>query len=293
MNFHGFVINADKWKANKEPVPFATVSVYLGNVLLRGTVANQYGEFYISAEPGTRVVFTSVGYYPDEQSYNNMVAADDIWEGNIPILLKPKVNTLPEVVVTANKKNNNTALWLSAAALAALAISGKNKKRISGIPETIRQNKDIILWGGGILLAGTVGVKLLQNIGLFESKEERESRKERERLLKQSEAEILSKQQPTKTFAEWKAIADIIYNDLKFSSVSDNKEDAGYQVSRVQNDADLITLSKAFGTRQEYWFGIPIYGDQDFFQFVASNLSRSKLNAINDNYARKGISFRW
>jgi hypothetical protein len=46
-------------------------------------------------------------------------------------------------------------------------------------------------------------------------------------------------QTPTKSKGEWQIIADQIYNDLKFSGASDNKSDAGYQVARVQNEADV------------------------------------------------------
>ena len=62
-------------------------------------------------------------------------------------------------------------------------------------------------------------------------------------------------QSPTKSVGEWTLIADQIYQDLKFSSISDNKADAGYQVTRVKNEADFATLYKAFGKRQEYYFG--------------------------------------
>ena len=46
----------------------------------------------------------------------------------------------------------------------------------------------------------------------------------------------------SKTKAEWDIIADTIYNDLKYSALNDNKADAGYQVTRVKNDADIIYL---------------------------------------------------
>ena len=103
----------------------------------------------------------------------------------------------------------------------------------------------------------------------------------------------LAKQTPTKSKGEWQLIADNIYNDLKFSGIADNKSDAGYQVARVQNDADIATLIQVFGLRQESFFGINTGGLQNLPQFIIGNLSKSAIATMNDNYARKGIKFRF
>jgi len=100
-------------------------------------------------------------------------------------------------------------------------------------------------------------------------------------------------QTPTKSKGEWQIIADQIYNDLKFSGIADNKSDAGYQVARVQNDADIATLIQVFGMRQESFFGINIGGLQNLPQFIIGNLDKSTIAKINDNYARKNIKFRF
>ena len=105
--------------------------------------------------------------------------------------------------------------------------------------------------------------------------------------------DTLRVQNPTKSVGEWTIIADKIYEDLKFSAVSDDKKDAGYQVTRVKNDADVATLYKAFGKRQEYYFGVPYGGLRDLMAFITSNLSSDAIAAINDNYRRKNIKFRF
>jgi hypothetical protein len=104
--------------------------------------------------------------------------------------------------------------------------------------------------------------------------------------------EIAKTQKPTKSTAEWQVIADQIYNDLRYSAVSDNKADAGYQVARVKNDADFWELYRLFGKRKEYLFGIP-QNLQDLSQFIRSNLSEKAIKTINNNYALKGIKFRF
>jgi len=100
-------------------------------------------------------------------------------------------------------------------------------------------------------------------------------------------------QTPTKSKGEWQIIADQIYNDLKFSGIADNKSDAGYQVARVQNDADIATLIQVFGMKQESFFGVNIGGLQNLPQFIIGNLDKSEIAKINDNYARKNIKFRF
>jgi hypothetical protein len=104
--------------------------------------------------------------------------------------------------------------------------------------------------------------------------------------------QIAKTQKPTKSTAEWQVIADQIYSDLRYSAVSDNKADAGYQVARVKNDADFWELYRLFGKRREYLFGIP-QNLQDLSQFIRSNLSEKAIKTINNNYASKGIKFRF
>jgi hypothetical protein len=100
-------------------------------------------------------------------------------------------------------------------------------------------------------------------------------------------------QTPTKSVGEWTIIANNIYESLRYSGLSDDKDNAVYQLARVKNDADVATIYKAFGKRQEYVFGVPYGGLQDLVNFVKSNLSSDQLNTVNDNYRRKNIKFRF
>ena len=97
----------------------------------------------------------------------------------------------------------------------------------------------------------------------------------------------------SKSKAEWDIIANTIYNDLKFSALADNKDDAGYQVARVKNDADILYLIETFGKRQENLFGNPNGSPMTLPEFITSNLSQSNINLINDNYTRKGMKFKF
>ena len=100
-------------------------------------------------------------------------------------------------------------------------------------------------------------------------------------------------QTPTKSVGEWTIIANRIYEALRYSGLSDDKDDAIYQLARAKNDADIATLYKSFGKRQEYLFGVPYAGLQDLVSFIKSNLDGNQINTVNDNYRRKGIKFRF
>jgi ribosomal protein S13 len=144
--------------------------------------------------------------------------------------------------------------------------------------------------------AGTIGIaaviKILQNLGIFKSKEQRELDKRIQQQINAQKKAILNVQQPTKLPGEWAIIANTIWEDLHHSAADDNKADAVYQIKRVKNDADFVLLNEAFGNRQEWFFGIPT-GKKTFMPYINSNLSNKQLNEINDNYKQKGIRFRF
>ena len=150
------------------------------------------------------------------------------------------------------------------------------------------KDKKTIYYVGGAILAHFLILKpVLQKLNILKSKEEIDREKEKEKYL-QSENET-----PTKTAGEWSIIADQIYQDLRYSALDDDKSDAGYQVSRVKNNADFKLLFKAFGKRREYYFGVPSGSEKDLQQFIRSNLSDSQVQIINKNYRNKNISFQY
>jgi hypothetical protein len=133
----------------------------------------------------------------------------------------------------------------------------------------------------------------LVKFGIIKSPSIRRQELEQTQNIEDYLNQSISRQTPTKSKGEWQIIANNIYNDLSKSSIADNKSDAGYQVSRVQNDADFSLLYDTFGKRQEYYFGIPTGGLQDLVQFIVGNLDRSEINKINNNFSTKRIKFRF
>jgi hypothetical protein len=134
---------------------------------------------------------------------------------------------------------------------------------------------------------------ILVKLGIVKSAEQTRQDNINQRNIDDYVKDTLSKQSPTKSVGEWTIIADKIYNDLNKSAISDDKDDAVYQLARAKNDADVATLYKAFGKRQEYYFGIPYGGLRDLADFVKSNLSISDIAIVNGNYSRKNIKFKF
>jgi len=154
-----------------------------------------------------------------------------------------------------------------------------------------KEDKTLLYIVGGIAAYFAVLRPILESLGIVKSSEEqRQSKYEEEEKTKYLDP---GTEPPTKSPGEWVIIADQIYQDLKFSRISDNRADAGYQVARVKNNADFKLLYKAFGTRQEYAFGIPTGGKKDLSAFIVDNLERDQINIINKNYRLKGIKFQF
>ena len=115
-----------------------------------------------------------------------------------------------------------------------------------------KQTQKILLYaaiGGGAYFL--ILLPLLIKIGVLKSTLELQQEKSQQENIENYITNSLKNNTPTKSKGEWQIIADQIYNDLKFSGIADNKSDAGYQVARVQNDADIALLIQAFGMRQE------------------------------------------
>lgn len=153
-----------------------------------------------------------------------------------------------------------------------------------------QQDKKYIVYIGGAAAAYFLLIRpLLRSLGITKTEQEVKS----EKVIDTYVRETLQRQQPTKSKGEWQIIADQIYADLRYSALDDNKADATYQVARAKNDADVALLIQLFGRRREYLFGLPAGAEMNLQEFLRSNLSTKQMNAINDNYSRKGIKYRF
>jgi hypothetical protein len=162
------------------------------------------------------------------------------------------------------------------------------------MPKIDNSTKNILIYGA-VIGGGYFFVlrPLLVKLGILQSPEQIQQQTEQTQNVQTYIQSAISAQKPTKSVGEWQVIANQIYQDLKFASVSDDKDDAVYQLCRVQNDADVALLYKNFGNRQEYYFGIPVEGLKDLQQFVNGNLSDHQINTINSDYSKKRIKYKF
>lgn len=158
-----------------------------------------------------------------------------------------------------------------------------------------QENKKYLTTAGILIAAYLVVIKpLFQSLGITKTEEEKAKEKSDAANISEVEKNLNARGiDLSKSKAEWDQIADAIYNDLRYSGLDDDKADAGYQIARVQNDADIIYLIKTFGKRQEYFFGLPVGSPKNLTEFITSNLTRENINLINANYSRKGIKFKF
>ena len=152
------------------------------------------------------------------------------------------------------------------------------------------KNKKYLIYGAGAIAAYFLILRpLLTKLGLQKTPTQQQAEQAQSTYLQSQISTGLS----TKTPGEWAIIADQIYEDLRYTILDDDKDDAAYQLQRAKNNADVANLIKYFGKRQEYMFGIPAGSEKDLQQFVRSNLSSSQIATVNDNYLRKGIKYRF
>lgn len=160
---------------------------------------------------------------------------------------------------------------------------------------TIDKNtKDIIIYAGtGLALYFAVLRPLLQKLGIQKTSEEIEQAKTIKQGRTKFISDALKKQRSTRPEGQFAVFADQLYEYLKRSAISDNKTAAfNLLMVYIQNDADAALLSKYFGQRPEFAFGLPV-GKKNLSEFVVSNLSKDAIARINQAFAKSKMTFRF
>lgn len=157
-----------------------------------------------------------------------------------------------------------------------------------------KQTQNTLLFVGAVAAGYFLLIKpIAEKLGLKKSKEEKQQQKKETEAVQQYVKDSIRRQNPTKSAGEWTLVANQLYQNMGYSFIDDNYEAAGVNLTKPRNDADVALLINQFGKRQEYFFGIPTGGLSTLPEFVGRNLSRGKIEAINDNYRRKNIKFRF
>jgi hypothetical protein len=155
--------------------------------------------------------------------------------------------------------------------------------------------KGLVIVGGGVVVF-LLGRKLYQYA--FPPAEELKNRQ----LLNNASTELVNAQRrginPSYTDTQYSAFANQIYQSMRFA-VGDDYSTAQSNLKKMKNDVDVLKLIKAFGQRQNYFFGLPNGNPLDLFTFVKSELGNEylgltsyRISDINADWKKKGISYQ-
>lgn len=151
--------------------------------------------------------------------------------------------------------------------------------------------KEVKSW---VYLAGfIIGIYVIGRIfGVFKSSAARaEGRRDRE-TLSDAEREV-NKQPLSFPLFRFNAMADAIYNALRFSALDDKPQIAEDILLQMQNDSDIAQLYLSYGRRQRHRFGIPDGGPEDLYTTIRREFRGSRIRRVNENYQAKGMSFQF
>lgn len=159
-----------------------------------------------------------------------------------------------------------------------------------------QNNKDIqkvLIWaailGGGYYF---VIRPLLINVGLKEDPLVTKAKEEERQNVQKYIDDTLKKMLSTKSLGEWTLIADQIYSNLD-QPVWNNNSDAVRLLKMPVNDADVALLIQGFGFRSSHWFAVLEGAPMRLPQFLSQQATSSNIKEVNDDYAKKGILYRF
>jgi hypothetical protein len=120
-------------------------------------------------------------------------------------------------------------------------------------------------------------------------------------LVKSEEAQYKTKYKPSYPESAYPAIANAIYESIRYSGLDDNYKNTFNELLKIKNPLDLVKVQKYYGARQRSKFGIPD-GDPETLipsvskelrsEIIKSPFSKSKYEQINDVWSRAGIQVR-
>lgn len=148
---------------------------------------------------------------------------------------------------------------------------------------------------GGLVIVYAVGKKVI-GIIIPSAKKLRN-----QQLAKDISSEIARlRKTKNQSFADsqYKLFANTCYEGMRYCA-GDAYGDVEETLKRMQNDLDVALLIQAYGFRQRYCFGIPAGGAEDLLTTVKAELGNEwggltnyRVDNINNNWARKGITYR-
>ena len=132
---------------------------------------------------------------------------------------------------------------------------------------------------------------------LFKNEQEQTN----QQIIQQAEKEkkeLEKKFKLTFPFSQYPIFANLIYESTKYG-IGDNYGAVVTTLKKLKNDLDVVTLIKAYGSRQNYIFGIPAGEKRDLFTNIKAELgiqygglTSYRIHQINNDWQKKGIKYR-
>lgn len=132
---------------------------------------------------------------------------------------------------------------------------------------------------------------------LFKNEQEQTN----QQIVQQAEKEkkeLEKKFKLTFPVSQYPIFANLIYESTKYG-IGDNYGAVVTTLKKLKNDLDVATLIKAYGSRQNYIFGIPAGEKRDLFTNIKAELGNEyggltsyRIDQINNDWQKKGIKYR-
>jgi hypothetical protein len=162
--------------------------------------------------------------------------------------------------------------------------------------------KDLPSIAKGIVVVGALGIAYIVGRRVYKELFPSEQEKANKQLTKDiaNEIEVLNKQGVKPTFPDstYFTMANTIYESMRYA-VGDDYGTVESTMKKMKNDLDVAKLIKAFGKKQDYFFGIPEGQPKDLISFVQSELGNDyggltnyRIRNIQKDWNSKGITYK-
>ena len=157
-------------------------------------------------------------------------------------------------------------------------------------------------WAKGVVVVGGALVVYLVGSRVYRAVFPTDAQRKNRELEKNIDSEISKMQGNGKkaSFSDsnYNTFANTIYNSMRFA-VGDDYATVESTLKRMKNDLDVAKLIKAFGLKQDYFFGLPAGDKMDLFTFVQKELGNEyggltnyRVKKINEDWTKKGITYQ-
>ena len=158
--------------------------------------------------------------------------------------------------------------------------------------------KDLPPWAKGVVVVGGAVVVYLVGSRVYRAVFPTDAQRKNRELEKNIDSEISKMQGNGKkaSFSDsnYNTFANTIYNSMRFAIGDDYGT-----LKRMKNDLDVAKLIKAFGLKQDFFFGLPAGDKMDLFTFVQKELGNEyggltnyRVKRINEDWSKKGILYQ-